>query len=936
MLNTMKKGILLLLLFIAVVSCKNDKNRLDLSGSWTVKLDSLDVGFAEQWPGNLFTDTIQLPGTTDEAGMGVADTLKPELTKPQLLHLRRHHSYVGPAWYAREVEIPAGWEGKELSLNLERVIWNTQVWVDGTRVDGEGESLIAPHRFNLTPYLTPGKKHIVTLRVDNRRRYNISVEDQLLAHAYTDHTQTIWNGVIGKIEIEASDKININLVKITPDIDTRSILAQVKVINNTGAVSDGELVLRVASKNGKTTFDKVSQKVTLSPGENSVDIVLPMGEKAVCWNEFSPEVYTLKTQLKAGACKSENTSDFGMRKIGRDGSMLTINDRPLFLRGTLECAIFPLTGRPPMTTGEWRKIFTSAQEWGLNHLRFHSWCPPKAAFEVADEMGFYLQVELPVWSVSIKEDDENVRFLRAEAQRIIDEYGNHPSFCFWSLGNELQSNFDVLTDVLLEIKAKDNRHLYTTTSFTFENGHGVWPEADDDFFITQWTKKGWVRGQGVFNSYPPQFNQDYTAAVDSMTVPLITHEIGQYSVYPNMAEIEKYTGVLKPLNFMAVREDLKRKGMLEKAPLYTLASGKLAAVLYKEEIERAMKTTGISGYQLLDLHDFPGQGTALVGLLDAFWDSKGLISSEEFRQFTAPIVPLLRYPKATYFNNETFTADIEITNYSETEPADQEILWTVTDGSRPVANGSSVAKQLKWGNNLKIASLNLPLKDIKTAAKLTVNVAIKGTPYKNNWNFWVYPADQPVEMKTVKYTRSLAEAQTLLAAGEKVLFNPDWRTMKGIEGKFVPVFWSPVHFPKQAGTMGLLCDPTHPALKQFPTDIHSDWQWWDLNINSTTLIIDSLRGVTPIIEMIDNFANNRKLASLMEGKVGSGKFVLATFDLSNDLEKRPVARQMLISLLNYMNSADFNPETDSDIAALKESIGVISGKGGKESATSIY
>lgn len=564
----------------------------------------------------------------------------------------------------------------------------------------------------------------------------------------------------------------------------------------------------------------------------------------------------------------------------------------------------------------WEKVFTTARAWGLNHLRFHSWCPPEAAFDVADEMGFYLQVELPVWVLNIGKDKNVTDFLYKEAQHMIDEYGNHPSFCMWSMGNELQGDMALLTEMVKNIKDKDSRHLYTSTSFTFEKGYGVMPESQDDFFITQWTNNGWVRGQGVFNSESPTFNKDYKTALKGFTVPLITHEIGQYSVYPKIDEIAKYTGVLEPLNFISVKEDLEKKGLLNKAADFTKASGKLAVILYKEEIERAMKTDGISGFQLLDLHDFPGQGTALVGLLDAFWDSKDLISAADFRQFSAPVVPLLRFLKATYINNESFVATLDVSNFSGSILSNQELEWSILDGTTLIASGVAT-KTITSGYNSELVAINESLQKITKATKLTVKIHIKGTDYKNQWNIWVYPANLKINYGDVVYTRSLEEAYKLLKDGRKVLLNPDWKKIKGIEGKFVPVFWSPVHFPKQAGTMGLLCNPMHNVFADFPTDMNTDWQWWDLNVNSTTLIVDSIKGGNPLVEMVDNFANNRKLASLFEGSIGSGKLVLASFDLANDLEKRPVAKQMLISILNYMNSDLFKPTTITNPDSLK-------------------
>ena len=921
----------LLLLFLSSWDSK-DKLVMNIAGEWTVQLDSTDIGLKNGWQNRSFKQSMKLPGTTDDAGLGVANTLKPSLEKLQMTHLTRKNSYLGAAWYTREITIPKNWKGKELILKLERVIWKTNVWIDGKQVETEQNSLIAPHYFDLSKYLIAGKTHRISIRIDNRKLFDISVDN--MAHAYTNHTQIIWNGVIGKMEIEAFDTVRIANVQVKPDISTGKAKLAFTLNNNTKKTAKGVLTITAVNKKSKVSVEALQKDIQIKTGQSIVEVEYDMGKDVKLWSEFSPELYELKADLKAGKNKSQTAVDFGMRSFSKKGSVLTINNHPVFLRGTLECDIFPLTGHAPMDKEGWQKVFATAINWGLNHLRFHSWCPPKAAFEVADEMGFYLQVELPVWTLKIGEDQKTTEFLYAEAQRMIEEYGNHPSFCMWSMGNELQGDMTVLTSLMNSLKAKDNRHLYTTTSFTFENGHGKWPEPEDDFFITQWTKKGWVRGQGIFNSESPNFNKDYVASVEGMTVPLVTHEIGQYAVYPKIDEISKYTGVLDPINFKSVKEDLERKGLINKAADYTQASGKLAVILYKEEIERALKTAGISGFQLLDLHDFSGQGTALVGLLDAFWDSKGLISAEEFREFSAPVVPLMRFAKATYTNNESFTASLDISNYAESNLNNQEIQWSISDENTVIASGSTKAT-ITVGYNHKVLDLNESLLTITKASKLTIKVNLKGTNYKNQWNVWVYPQKQTIDYGKVVYTRNLDEAYKLLNAGKKVLLNPDWKKIKGIEGKFVPVFWSPIHFPKQAGTMGVLCDPSHKALAHFPTDMNTDWQWWDLNVNSTTLIMDSVVGGNPIVEMVDNFANNRKLASLFEGSVGSGKLVIASFDLSTDLEKRPVAKQMLISILDYMNSSSFNPDIIKNPDALKLILKEEKEKA-KEGATSIY
>lgn len=896
---------LIALCAILSTGCRGNSPVISLAGEWEFALDSMDAGIAKQWYAGSLNERIHLPGTTDKAGFGIANALPPSVGKPQILHLTRKHSYVGPAWYIREVSIPSEWEGKHVELKLERVIWQTNVWVDGIEVAGAQESLVAPHYFDLTRHLTPGK-HRIAIRVDNRKKYDISTGN--LAHAYTDHTQIMWNGILGEISLRAKDKVVIKDLQVYPDIEKNRIRVKGRLCN-TGSPAKGSLSVYVKEKGRDCRLSPLAQPLEIPSGETLLDFTCPMGEDTKYWSEFTPVLYELHVQVEAGENKAKECVDFGMRQVSKRQAELLMNGKKIFLRGTLECCVFPLTGCPPTAREEWLKVFNSAREWGLNHLRFHSWCPPKAAFDVADSLGFYLQVELPLWSLSVGRDKAMNHFLYEEARRILSEYGNHPSFCFFSLGNELQPDFLFLGNLLDSVKSADSRHLYTTTSFTFEGGHGSWPEPNDDFFITQRTKKGWVRGQGVFDVETPDFDKDYSASVDSMPVPLITHEIGQYAVYPDLREIEEYTGVLEPLNLKGVREELKRKGLLDRADDYLMASGRLAYILYKEEVERAMKTPGISGFQLLDLHDFPGQGTALVGLLNAFWESKGVANAEEFRQFSSPVVPLARFPKAVYRNNEPFVARIEVANYGQEAVRDKQMRWSLADrAGHLLKQGTFSLKEVPIGGGNAIGEISCSLAEVAAASQLELTASIEGTSYRNSWKIWVYPAALNIEKGDVVVTERFAEARRALEAGKKVLYNPPYKSGVGLQGKFVPVFWSPVHFPKQAGTMGLLLNPLHKAFAHFPTDGHADWQWWSLTKQSRTLVVDSFyRHITPIVECVDNFVDNRRLATLFEANCLNGKLVVCSMDLLNNQDAFPEKKQLLYSLLAYMKSDAFAP-----------------------------
>lgn len=886
---------------------KEKESVMSLAGEWGIALDSADVGVSEQWYERSFGDKIRLPGTTDEAGYGFPNVLLPSVDKPQIQYLTRKCAYVGPAWYMREVVIPPHWKDKVVELKLERVIWHTSVWVDGCPVSEKGESLIAPHRFDLTDFLTPGK-HTLVIRVDNRKMYDTNVRN--CSHAYTSQTQGIWNGILGEISLRAKGNVYLENVQVYPDISKKQVRITGCVNYRGKQQKNGKVRIHIQEK-GMEPIVNHRSVVKLSYGKNYMDVLCSIDDSVKVWDEFNPVLYDLDLSVEALGGKDTKIIRFGMRELEQKGNSLWLNGHKLFLRGTLECCVFPLTGRPPMDTEGWRKVFLTAREWGLNHLRFHSWCPPEAAFRVADSLGFYLQVELPLWAMKkVGQDKAHAAYLYEEANCILSEYGNHPSFCFMSLGNELPGDFSYLNGLLNHIKGQDNRRLYATTSFSFAAGHGTWPEADDDFLVTQKTKYGWIRGQGVLDSETPSFDKDYAASVKDMPVPLIIHEMGQYAVYPNLKEIEKYTGTLVPLNFMGIKNELVKKGLLNKADDYLKASGRLAFLLYKEEVERALKTTGISGYQMLDLHDFPGQGSALVGLLDAFWDNKGIAKAEEFRQFCAPIVPLANFSKAVYTASEEFEARINVSNYSNKAISNQTISWRLeTSAGISLAAGELEAERLDIGGENSVGVVKCPLSALKQAEKLLFTVSLKGMPYKNSWKIWVYPETVSIKAGSVVVTADWEEARHALEAGRDVLLNPAYETCKGIEGKFVPVFWSPIHFPRQAGTMGLLLNPEHPAFAHFPTSYHTDWQWWHLVKQSRTLMIDSLsQKVTPLLEYVDNFVKNRRLSTLFEVNCGKGRLVFCSMDLLRDIEKFPEKKQLLYSLLEYMQSADFQPE----------------------------
>ncbi|WP_289005152.1 sugar-binding domain-containing protein [uncultured Parabacteroides sp.] len=929
----MKKYLLILLSFLALTACRQADNKQSLQGEWRFALDRNDRGLAEQWYTRSLTDTIHLPGSLQEQGYGDEVGIETPWTGqivdkswydsplyekfrqpgnikvPFWLNPDRH--YVGVAWYQKEIDIPASWNGSPVQLELERTHWETTLFLDGVEM-GKHESLSTPYRHTFKE-LTPGK-HTLTLRVDNR----VNIEVGVNAHSVSDHTQSNWNGVIGMISLTAKPSLYIDDIQIYPNIADKTIKVAVS-LDGTTTTNDATLLLQVEKKDGGVVGKP--HKVTINPEAGMTqEITLSMGEDALFWSEHSPNLYTLCAAVESDGKKEEQYRTFGLREFKANGTRFEVNGHPIFLRGTLECCIFPLTGYPATDRAYWTKIYNQCKAYGLNHVRFHSWCPPEAAFAVADSMGFYLQVECAGWA-TVGDGGYSDQWFREESDRILKEYGNHPSFCLMAYGNEPGGANQVkyLSELIDHWKSKDLRRAYTSA--------GGWPYVENaDYWNAPDPRiQGWGEGlRSIINAQPPRTDYNF-AHIIRENMPTVSHEIGQWCVYPNLKEIDKYTGILKAKNFEIFRETLKDYHMADLADAFLYASGRLQTLCYKADIEAALRTPGFAGFQLLDLHDFPGQGTALVGVLDPFWDEKGYVTGKEYSTFCNNTVPLIRFPKMVWLNNETLNVPIEIAHFGEKPLQAAHINWQISDRVGNELAQGSFTKDLPLTNCIPAGEIKYALSGVGEPSQLIVSVEVKETNSKNQWNIWVYPAKQEA-VEQLPYITSTLDNQTMvrLDKGENVLLLLTPGSIlpeKGgdIRVGFSSIFWNTAWTNKQPPhTLGILCDPAHPALAAFPTEGYSDYQWWDLVSNCNAMVLDDFPAdYRPVVQLIDDWFTNRKLGILLEGKVGNGKLMVCSADLQKDLDKRPAAHQLRQSILQYMASDRFNPPASLDPALVK-------------------
>lgn len=881
-------SMLLIGLFACLMVQAAQTDRMDLSGLWRFQLDPMGFG---KTPGSelylsKLTETIELPGSMDEGGKGIRNIVA------HVDRLSRKFEYCGQAWYQREVVIPKEWEEREIILSLERCHWETAVFVDGEPVATD-ERLSTPNRFILTKQLTPGL-HTLTLCVDNRLKY---LMDQW-NHGTTEYTQTNWNGVVGRMELIAKPSSYIGKMKIYPDIEAKKVNVRLALHVTGNNPTKGELTLRIREKDGKEVCQTVIP-LSLSGKENKIEQELALGKDIKLWNEFSPALYELIATLTTEAGEDTYTSVFGMRHVEQGRHHIRVNGRDIHLRGVLDCCVFPLTGYPATDVKEWKRIMGTVKDHGMNHVRFHSWCPPEAAFDAADELGLYLQVELPMWIKDVGQYPARRDFFEREMYAILDEYGNHPSFILYCNGNENEGDFAVLEDLVKKGQAYDSRHLYSASTARTH-------VAADQYYTSHVaasvgdTNRRWIT---VYEGKPStDWDRSEESAID---VPVIAHETGQRCMYPDFEEMKKYTGVLEPRNFKVYQDRLAKNGMLHQAGDFFRATGAHTVFQYKEVNEALLRTSTSGGFQLLGLSDFPGQGSAFVGILDAFWESKGLVTPEKYRESCAPIVLLARLPKRTYTNAETFTVKMEIYHFGPEAIRKGQLTWQLEDESGDIAaSGKLSHKEIPFSTVDSLGVIHIPLDKITTAGRYTLKARIAGN-IRNEWDIWVYPAVKQPASEGYKYVRRWSEAKELLQKGENVLLIPD--SCAGRKTHFVSHFWNPIMFNWKPMIVGTCIEHRHPVFRDFPTSYYADWQWWDILNYATAVDLTDIRALTPVIQSVDSYEFNRKLGVSFEACVGSGKLFVLAVDPVKDIEKRPAMQQLLMSVRNYVASDRFAP-----------------------------
>ena len=914
-----------------------------LEGLWRFELDPADAGIKQEWFKRTLPGRIRLPGIlqSQESGSLVSTSTPWVLTLydrfwylredykaytetgkvkvPFLSQPQRH--YIGPAWFQRDLLIPPNFSGRRVVLTLERPHWVTTIWIDD-RMIGSQNSLVAPHVYDLGA-ITPGS-HRLTVRVDN----SLVLPYRPDAHSVSDSLGGTWNGIVGSIGLTDTGRVWIDDAQVFPNMAQRTMVIKVRIGNATGRAGSATLTA--------IWPDMGVVPVTWDENGGSAEVQVPIRADAEAWDEFHPKLYPLRLWLKGPDVDEYKDLSVGLRDFHADGKEFILNGRPIIFRGTHSGGDFPRTGYPPTDVKSWRALFETCKKWGLNHMRFHSWSPPEAAFEAADQIGFYLQPEPGMWN-EISPGTAIEQMLYDETDRMIKAFGNHPSFMLLSASNEPKGRWQQsLSKWVSRYHTEDPRRLYASGTGHTERELPNITEGTD-FLAMQRINQLMLRRESGW------FGGDFGSSLVDINIPVVSHEVGQWVAYPDYEIIKKFKGsYLQPGNYEIFRDSMEAHGLLEMNKEFARASGRFQLECYKEEIEANLRTPGLSGFQLLDLHDYLGQGTALVGLLDAFWESKGYVDANEFREFCNTTVPLARLTQRLYTITDNFDVAVELAHFGAEPMKDGKAIWAIGN-----LRGEWPTRDFPIGKNIPLGRVSAELRKLgpgQHTLKVTVAPerlfdantgrlrpgAVRGVNYfENEWKFWVYRENVPSEFvgspvcpvsrdHDILVTRSWEEAEKKLAAGGKVLFVPrnidlDWNSPPL---DTVPVFWNRQMGPGWGRMLGLLIG--EGGLDNFPTDSYFDWQWASLIGNVRAINLDRLpKELKPAVWAIDDWNRNYKLGVIFECAVGEGKLMVSAIDVTKPRDSNPVARQLKYSLMNYMSTDCFQPRVPVSAAQMQ-------------------
>jgi hypothetical protein len=846
----------------------------------------------------------------------------------------------GPAVYHRPVRVPEAWAGRRVFIRFDAVSYHAEVAVDGQAV-GAHQGMWTPFELDLTDHLTPGRKHEITLTAFKPgERFPLR---ETLAGFLPD-VCTTFGGIWQPARLIAHAGPTFSDIRLAADADTGALQLRAQLNPIAGPARALSAVLEVLDpEGGRVATAREALPALDAPRALDFALVVPEFQR---WAPGSPALYTAEIRAEhSGHPVAVTRRRFGFRRLSSQGEQLLFNGAPVCLRGLLHWGWYPDLLCPMPNAETVREEFRRAREMGFNLIKLCLFVPSPIYFEVADEEGMFLWLELPMWLPLVTPG------LRAQAPLeyadILARVHHHPSVVVYSLGCELNRTVDA------ELLARLNdiaRSFIVGAQLCDNSGSGeCYGGLRADF--ADFSDYHFYCDLQYFDPLVDQFRREWRPPR-----PWIFGEFCDSDDYREPEELAAAHGsqppwwfgfdnpILGPLR-EAQRHQIERVTALDWTQQeLKRVSRQESLVVRKSIVEKVRRRAGMGGYAITGFRDTP---IATSGVFDDLGRAK--FPPEEFRAFTADTVLILdggrertwrhggdRPRRRDLFNHQAGQPiDLRLI-LAHAGPAlpDGELTWRALDaaGQTLAENRLTLPGPLMGGRPQEIAAVQFAAPDVEqaTALALEARLSAGGVSVTNRWTLWVYPAADPWPEGVGFYdpagsldclddladaaarVRELSEPPRLLVAGALPPGLPGYLRDGGrallLQWGSEPLAVRPCPFWRES--IKLFED--HPVMRAMPHAGFADLQFyslatdWALEPHALARAMPDVREVTPLLTRLD--AREFTLAHyLVEARLDRGRVMASTLrfqgglgDQPTGLRDNPVGRFLLRQILDYL------------------------------------
>ena len=849
----------------------------------------------------------------------------------------------GPATYRHVFRVPDAWKDRRVYLQFDAVSYYAGIAIDGRGV-GTHRGLWTPFEFDVTDRLAPGSEHELTLTA-YKPGERFPTRESLAG--FLPDVCTTFGGIWQPARLVAHAAPAFSDVHLAADADTGAVQVRARVNPTSGPTQHLTAALEILDAAGQR-LDATWESIPVLAAPRDLHFALNV-RAFTRWEPGAPALYTARLYLMHGDHPVAVTERrFGFRKLSRQGDQLLFNDAPVCLRGLLSWGWYPDLLCPAPDAETVRDEFRRARLMGFNMVKLCLFVPSPTYFEVADEEGMFLWLELPMWLPQVTPT------LRAQAPveyaDVLARVHHHPSVVIYSLGCELNQSADAELLGRLDSLARAS---VTGVLLCDNSGSGeAYGGLSADF--ADFSDYHFYCDLQYFDPLVDHFRRDWRPPR-----PWIFGEFCDSDDYRDPEALAGAHGGALPwwfgfenpiLGFMreAQRRQIERvAGLGWSHQDLQRISRQQSLMVRKTVVEKVRRRAGMGGYVITGFRDTP---IATSALFDDLGRAKN--PPEDVRAFNADTVLTLDQGRLrTWFRGGDRPRRRDLFNHEAGAPVNLNLIvahagpalsglrltWRVADASgRALAeNEVEPPGPLMGGAPVELASVAFPAPIAAQATTLMLHAALRAgerVVAENRWSLWVYPAVEswPEGIGLYDPGGRLDCLDDLAEAAARVgdLSNPpDLLIAAGLPPGFADYLRAGGRaLLLQTGPAPLAAEPCsfwresikliapHPITDVLPHAGFADLQFyslatdWALAPDALAQALPGLEALTPVLSRLD--ARLFTLTHyLVEARLGAGRVVASTLrfqgglgDQPTGLRDSPAARFWLSHILNTLRA----------------------------------